>query len=101
MNGSSDKETTETQLILHATTELEFCEMLRAIWLRSHLTLGQAKVKTGIPRSQIHNLTKKGRSRLPRKRPQVAALVTACGLSDCEVVVVLTLWDQLGESPTS
>ena len=96
-----DKKVEGCQLVLRATTELEFCQLLRVIWLRSLLTLGQAKCKTRISRSQIYNLTRMGRSRLPRFRDQVEVLATACGLSADEVVIVLTLWDRLHRSPAS
>ncbi len=101
MIGQSDQEAQDDRLVLSAGTELEFCQLLRVIWLRSHLTLGQAKLKTGIPRSQIHGLTRRSRSRLPRIRAQVEALVSACGLSTDEAATVLTLWDRLHKSPTS
>lgn len=101
MIDDSDNDPQDDRPILNATTELEFCRLLRAVWLRSHLTLGQAKLKTGISRSQIHGLTRKDRSRLPRLRVQVEALTAACGLSPDEVSMVLALWDQLHKSPTS
>jgi hypothetical protein len=88
-------------LVLSAASRVEFCHLLRVIWLRSGLTLGQAKIKTGISRSQISGLTRKDRSRLPRIRSQVEDLVVACGLSPDEVATVLHLWDRLRQFPTS
>lgn len=84
---------------VEVANEKEFCQLIRAIWQQSGLTLGQAKIKTGIRRSQIHGLTRAERSRLPRIRTQVDALVSICGLTPAEVQRVLTIWDRLRARP--
>ncbi|MGW4521323.1 helix-turn-helix domain-containing protein [Amycolatopsis sp. NPDC004378] len=95
MTNQSGQPARLTSFTLEVYTEREFCALLRAVWKNSGLTLGQAAIKTGIRRSQIHGLTREGRSRLPRLRTQVEALISACGLPVEEAEHILVSWDRL------
>ncbi len=80
---------------LHAENPGEFAALLRYILNASGLTAGQVAVKAKIPRSQAYSLIKPGRTTLPAKQEQVVDFVTACGVTEMQRDVVLSIYQQL------
>jgi hypothetical protein len=82
---------------IHATTPVEFRQLLDHIRVRAGLTPSQIAIKTTIPRSQAYNMVAVTRTTLPSKPEQVREFVEACGLAPVQVGLVMNLWSNLDQ----
>lgn len=71
----------------------EFALLLKAVQLRSGLTLSRIGELAGIPRSQAYSMVARGT--LPTRFRQVVRFVEVCGLPAADVRRIMRLWLEL------
>lgn len=85
----------EQQLVFEAADATEFRALLGRILQASPLSCGQIAIKTGMPRSTAYSLPDTKRPGVPSNPEQVAAFVSACGLTNTQIDLVMDLWKKL------
>ncbi|GAA3884952.1 hypothetical protein GCM10022243_57210 [Saccharothrix violaceirubra] len=78
---------------LQATNAAEFADLLGLIQLRSGLTPPRIARASGIARSQVYSMLRRGT--LPTRQDQVVQFLRVCGLPHHQIMRIVRLWLEL------
>jgi len=82
---------------IRATSGREFRALLRLIWTSSGRSFGEIAYRSGIGKSQVHNLGAPRLAGVPEDANQVQRYLTCCRLPPAQIALVMDLWSQLCE----